>query len=87
MKSWHLHQFWFNFFGSIAGWFLILVFLFILNNISLEDLSIYHISIFVIGILGIVGLFPSLLAQIPNIFQILTKKFTEDFYKKIDKNQ
>lgn len=81
-NSWYIHQFWFNFTGSIVGWCLIVLSVYILKIVSLEKLTISHIIIFGLGALGIVGLLPSLLAQIPNIFYLLTKEKAEDLYKK-----
>lgn len=82
-KSWHIHQFWFNFIGSLAGWFLLILSRFILKDIrNTEDIGFMFITVFVTGLLGIVGLLPSLLAQIPNLLRFLTKQTLEDFYQK-----
>ena len=78
-KSWFFHQFWFNFAGSLAGWFLLILFGFSLDNAS--NIEIIHIIIFVLGLLGVVGLMPQLLAQIPEVLRLLTTKASGDVYK------
>lgn len=81
-RSWFVHQFWFNFAGSLGGWFLLLLFGFILDELdSISDIGFAPILIFIIGLLGAVGLLPSLLAQIPNVLYFFTKKAAEDVYR------
>ncbi|TSC79991.1 MAG: hypothetical protein G01um101429_303 [Parcubacteria group bacterium Gr01-1014_29] len=76
-KSWYIHQFWFNFVGSATGWFLLLLFFLILKDIKLENLSFAHISIFLTGILGIIGLLPTILAGVATSFANLVGKIIE----------
>ena len=81
-NSWWVHQFWFNFAGSLVGWFFIILFVYIFTQSGIERITLIPLIIFLFGILGVVGLIPSLLAQIPNVLHLLTKKYGEDYLKK-----
>ena len=73
-KSWFIHQFLFNFFGSLAGWFLVFVFIGILNDVPLKDLNFVHLLVFLFGVLGIVGLLPTSLVQVSDYLGKLMKR-------------
>ncbi|MFH1968456.1 MAG: hypothetical protein ABIJ84_03660 [bacterium] len=81
-NSWWIHQFWFNFIGSLFGWFLIILFIYIIKIVGIEEITLAHLLILIFGVLGITGLFPSFLAQIPNILHLLTKRFGDEYFKK-----
>jgi len=83
-NSWWIHQFWFNFIGSFVGWFLIILFIYILTKTNIEKITLAHLLILLFGTLGITGLLPAFLAQIPNIFHLLTKKYGKELYQNKD---
>jgi hypothetical protein len=56
--SWVFHQFWFNFFGALVGWVLLGVSIQIVRTIDPAEISIGHVLIFIIGVVGVVGYIP-----------------------------
>ena len=78
VKSWFIHQFWFNLVGALTGWVCFYLFLLILQDVGVVKLSLAHYLIGLLGVLGIVGLIPSILAGIssflPSLFEKLLKK-------------
>lgn len=70
----HIHQFWLNFVGSFVGWFSIYLFLNILLHVRLSELSIAHILLLGLGIIGIVGWLPmTLLGVATSLGEIVRK--------------
>lgn len=63
------HQFWFNFIGSITGWFILFYLIFIKSKFLTlgYEISLTEIPLVIIAILGIVGLLPYTLAKLTNI--------------------
>lgn len=83
-NSWWVHQFWFNFVGSMLGWFFVIISIYTIKTISIEKITITHVLILILGILGVTGLLPSLISQIPNILYWLTKEKAKVLYKDED---
>lgn len=54
-----VYQFWLNFVGSMAGWFSLYIFLTILQRIEVKEISFVHITLLIVGVIGIVGLLPT----------------------------
>lgn len=62
----HLHQFWLNFFGSVAGWLTLYLFIMALQNVKIQNLTFVHLSFLLVGVVGIVGWLPSMLLGVTN---------------------
>lgn len=80
-NSWRIHQFWFNFTGSLLGWFLIISSIYGIRDAGIEGINLTYLLVLGFGILGITGLFPSIFSQVPNVLYFLTKKYGEDYLK------
>lgn len=80
--SWYIHQFWFNFAGSFAGWLLLAHFarnFFYSYNF---EASVGDGLLLILALLGVVGLLPSFLAQVPEALKWLTTRSAGEIYKK-----
>lgn len=62
----HLHQFWLNFVGVAAGWLSFYLFIKIIRDLGVENLTSLHLMLLLIGVIGIVGWLPMTLAGISN---------------------
>ena len=77
VKSWYIHQFWFNFVCSISGWFFLFLFISILRETYIKEITFTYILFALIGILGVVGLLPSILAGIASSLPLLLDKIIQ----------
>jgi hypothetical protein len=75
--SGRVHQFWLNFVGSAAGWACLSV----LRKVEIENISILHVLLIIIGLIGIIGHLPvtiiGLINALSTIVANVLKKYTE----------
>jgi len=77
--AWKVHQFWFNFTGSLIGWFLLWLLIqkvwLGMQTFSLSQIGILDIVILLISFIGITGYLPFGIASLLQSLKELTQKF------------
>jgi hypothetical protein len=73
----YFHQLWLNFAGSAAGWAALIFLIGRLQSVGAAHVAYIDIVIFVISLLGVVGLLPQMLAGLVNTVGDLARRIAE----------
>lgn len=73
----HLHQFWLNFIGQVAGWFSFYIFIKTLQVVGMEKIAFGHGLLLMIGIIGIMGWLPLTLTGVIQSLADIAKRLID----------